>query len=97
MYIDEREVYISADGLGRAAIAVRPDGFYVVFVNWIWSSSTLESMNVKNSETDSWINFDVDAQKLYKYNEPVSGILESISDARNFISSLDGFEGAVKL
>ena len=35
MAIDEVEVYVTPDGLGRAAIVRRSDGFLCIYLHWI--------------------------------------------------------------
>jgi hypothetical protein len=41
MNIDEVEVYVTPDGLGRAAIVQRDDGLLCIYIHWILAESVI--------------------------------------------------------
>ncbi len=46
MAIDEVEVYVTPDALGRAAIVRRSDGFFCIYLHWKWPEETIKSLNL---------------------------------------------------
>jgi hypothetical protein len=56
MAIDELEVYLTPDGLGRAAIVRRSDGLLCIYVHWKWSEAVLKTHNLDAGGRTSWIN-----------------------------------------
>jgi hypothetical protein len=41
--IEQVEVYVTRDGLGRAAIVRRNDGWFSIYVHWLLSEAALKS------------------------------------------------------
>jgi hypothetical protein len=78
--IDELEVYLSADGHSRAAIARRGDNLY-----WIYRHRVLP---------DGWRT--IPAELLYQDREPEVGIFGTLEDARHEIRSFVGMAGTVR-
>ena len=87
MGIEELEIYITPDGLGRAAIVVRPDGLLCIYVHWRWSGSWLEDDNPLLLRYE-----DPDPEQVATAEPGLYGILD---DARRQIRSLRGFADAV--
>jgi hypothetical protein len=80
MTMDEVEVYVTPDGVYRAAIVRRSDGFFCIY-RWCLGRGYVEG---SLSESD-----------LYgQYKEPLIGIYGTVDDARRELRSLDGFADA---
>jgi len=92
--IDEQEVLITPDGLGRAAIVKGPDGRLCIYVHWIWDEETKVTFNVAPVDRTTWICDQTPLDKLYEDLEPESGIYGTMDDARRAISVLRGFSDA---
>jgi hypothetical protein len=91
--INEVEVWLSADGLGRAAIARRSDGLLCIYVHWKLAPDMLASGRFKTPPgyAITWIDDDTPLAALYEDIEPKPGIYGTVDDARREIRSLPGF------
>jgi hypothetical protein len=76
--IDEVEVYVSADGQYRAAIARRPDGLFCIYTRWI----------------GGWETGKPPAALVYEDCEPAVGIYATLDDARREVRSYLDTHGA---
>jgi hypothetical protein len=95
MTIDELEVYLTPDGLGRAAIVRRSDGLLCIYVHWKWSEAVLKTHNLDAGGRVTWINDNTPPAVLYEDREPESGLYGELDDARRQVRSLPGFSDAV--
>jgi hypothetical protein len=82
MIPNEREIYISADGAGRAAIGERDDGCFCLYVHWIWPEP---------GGRMSWIGDATPKPILYADKALLPGIYGSVEDARRELRALPGF------
>jgi hypothetical protein len=87
MPVDEIEVYVSRDGLHRAAIVLRPDGLYCIYTHARWQGSWLDDEDPRLLCYD-----DPDPAQIA---EPRIGIYGTVADARNEILHIAGFEDAI--
>ena len=94
MSTEELEVYITPDGLGRAAIVQRADGLICIYVNWIWAESARVISNIRVAGRTSWRDDPTSTDDLYKDATPESGLYGTIDDARRHIAKLPGFSEA---
>lgn len=94
MTIDEVEVYLTPDGLGRAAIVRRSDGLFSIYVHWMMAQEHRRGIFAADKPT-SWINDNTPVSDLYEGVPPESGIFGTIDDARRQVRSLRGFSEAV--
>ena len=92
--VDELEVYLTPDGLGRAAIVRRTDGHFCIYVHWKWSRAALESLNLGADEWATWIDDRTPTAALYQDRDPEPGIYGTLDDARRELRSLRGFSQA---
>ena len=90
MMIDEIEVHITADGLGRASIVRRADGLLRIYVHWIWPE-TLPSKDQEWSYRTSWFTDKTPPEILYEDVEPRPGLYGTVEDARREIRAMNGF------
>ena len=95
MNTQELEVYITPDGLGRAAIVRRPDGLLCIYVHWIWSDGAMESTGLQRQGPSSWHNDKSTPSELYADVRPEPGLYGTLDDARRQIRSLNGFSEAL--
>jgi len=95
MAIAELEVYLTPDGLGRAAIVRRSDGLLCIYLHWKWSPETLEAAQLDVApERKSWFTDPTPLPELYRVVEPVPGLYGTLEDARREVRSLRGFAQA---
>jgi hypothetical protein len=94
MLISELEVYITPDGLGRAAILRRSDGFLSIFVHWKFAPSVVKALGWVADNQVGWADDKTPLSLLYEDREPEVGIYGSLDDARRQIRSLPGFSDA---
>jgi hypothetical protein len=88
MTIDEVEVYVTRNGLARAAIVRRSDGLFCIYYHGRWSGSWLEDDN----------------PALLRYNdpnpeenaEPAAGVYGTVEDAPHQIRTSPSFGDALK-
>jgi len=95
MEIDEAEVYVTSDGLGRAAIVRRSDGLFCVYVHLSWPPNYLPE-HFAPSDFVSWLSDRTPVAELYKDKSPDSGLLGTIDDARRHIHALEGFADSIQ-
>jgi hypothetical protein len=95
MTINELEVYLTPDGLGRAAIVRRSDGLLCIYVHWNWSDAVLKAHNLDAGGRTNWFNDSTPLTALYQDIDPESGLYGTLDDARRQVRSLRGFSDAV--
>jgi hypothetical protein len=87
MKIDEIEVYVTSDGLGRAAIVRRSDGLFCIYYHGRWSGSWLEDDN------PAFLRYeDPNPEEVA---EPANGLYGTVDAARNQILAGRRFGDAV--
>jgi hypothetical protein len=96
MAIDEVEVYVTPNGLGRAAIVRRSDGLLCVYVH-IKLPAGYMPQHFAPSKSDSWVNDRTPKEDLYKDREPSSGLFGTVEDARRHIRSMPNLAEAALL
>jgi hypothetical protein len=90
MVIDEVQVYLTPDGLGRAAIVKRPDGLLCIYIHLhVPRSPYLQGSG------GSWLNDKTPRDVLYKDTEPRVGLYGTVEDAQREVRSIPGFADAV--
>jgi hypothetical protein len=99
MMIDEVEVYVTPDGLGRAGIVRRLDGLFCIYVKWKWPDDGYIAY------PDGWRNWFDDhtppsvlyfGQHHQDYDQdPEPSIYGTLDDARRELRALRGFADAV--
>jgi hypothetical protein len=94
--IDEVEIYVTPNGLGRAAIVRRGDGWFCIYVHIKLPAGYLPQ-RFGPSAAESWMNDKTARAELYKDKEPVNGIFGTIEDARRHVRSMANFHDAVLL
>ena len=94
--INEVEVWLSLDGLGRAAIARRNDGLLCIYVHWKLSPDVLASGRFETGPdyATTWADDNTPLAALYEDREPNDGIYGVVDDARREIQNLPGFANA---
>jgi len=102
MAIDEVEVYVTPDGLGRAAIVRRSDGFLCIYLHWKWSEESVKALNLDSGGAPtsrfSWFSDETPVSLLYEDKDPERGVYGTLDDARREMRSLRGFsEATLKL
>jgi hypothetical protein len=95
--IDELEVYITPDGLGRAAIVRRDDGLLCIYVHWKWSESTLKQLEVAGDSRLSWRDDRTPISMLYEDREPEPSLYGTLDDARRELRGMPRFAEATRL
>ena len=93
MSIDEVEVYITSDGLGRAAIVRRDDARYCIY-KWIKLPAGYMPKVFAETASVCWDHSETPEASLYAEKEPLTGVYGTIDDARREVRSLPGFDGA---
>ena len=91
MIIDQIEVYIAPNGLGRAAIVQRTDRLLNIYVHWKWSALSREQFNVVPGGSTDWRQDTTPWRNLYADVTPQPGLYETIEDARSAVRNLPGF------
>jgi hypothetical protein len=86
--IDEVEVHISDDGLGRAAIARRPDGLLCIYKHWKASDELHRQLTGSNTGVPRWHDDKTPLEALYKDVEPEIGLYGDLEDARREIFTM---------
>jgi hypothetical protein len=94
MHIDEIEVYVTSDGLGRAAIVRRTDGLYCIYMHWRFPPEYIRVRTDSHAST-SWMDDATPLSELYRDQEPTRSIFGTVEDARRNIRSLPEFAEAV--
>ncbi len=90
--MEEVEIYITSNGLGRAAIMKRVDGLLCVYVHWLWSEEDQRALNVADAHARSWLNDKTPPNELYEGAEPNPGLFGAIDEARREVLALPGFQ-----
>jgi hypothetical protein len=105
LIIDEQEVHITVDGLGRAAIVRRSDGLFCIYVHWIWSEETRKAFRAEPGGRTTWIGDDTPLEILYGATDhggghqklnPEPGLYGTLDDARHALKSLPGFSETIR-
>jgi len=91
---DEVEVYLTANGLGRAAIVRRSDGFFCIY-RWVKLPQGYMPERFAPSKWATWNEDPTPLTDLYKDHEPIDGIFGTVEDARRELLTFPGFAGAV--
>ena len=94
MSIDEVEVYVSSDGLGRGAITRRPDGHFCIYVHWKLDAGAARSAGLVPAPAPDWMSDSTPLSSLYRDIEPVRGVYGTVDDARRELRALPGFREA---
>jgi len=94
MTIDEVEVYLTPDGLGRAAIVRRSDGLFSIYVHWLLAKEYRRGIFAADKPA-SWIDDNTPISILYEGVRPETGIFGTVDDARRQVRSLRGFSDAI--
>jgi hypothetical protein len=94
MAIEELEVYVTPNGLGRASIVRRNDGFLCIYLHWKWSEAFLKRHHLDAGGRTSWLDDRTPLDLLYQDREPESGLYGALDDARREVRSLPGFSDA---
>ena len=94
--INEVEVWLSADELGRAAIARRNDGLLCIYVHWKLAPDVLANgrFKIPPGYATTWTDDTTPLAALYEDIEPKAGIYGTVDDARREIQNLPGFADA---
>jgi hypothetical protein len=99
MTIDEVEVYVTPNGLGRAGIVRRLDGFFCIYVKWKWPD---DGFVIHPDGWRDWFDDHTPPSVLYSGvadqepdQEPEPGIYGTVNDARRELCALRGFADAV--
>ncbi len=99
MVPDEREVYLTSDGLGRAAIIRRSDGLFCIYLIWLWPDN-FELPHFAKGGATGWasdtaiIAILYEETPQYEGRKPEPGVYGTIDDARRELRSLRGFSEA---
>jgi hypothetical protein len=91
MEINEKEVHVTPDGLGRAAIVERSDGLFCIYTHWMWSRTAQDDFNVEATPLKSWAENDTPLHELYEGISPEPSIYATLAEARLALLSLPGF------
>ena len=94
MTIDEVEVYLTRNGLGRAAIVRRSDGHFWIYVHWKLPLGYLPE-HFAPSKSETWFDDTTPLSALYEDKDPATGIFGTTDDARRHLRTMAGFSDAV--
>jgi hypothetical protein len=89
--MNDEEVYVTADGLGRAAIVRRADGLLCIHIHWIWPEIEENMPDPRRS----WLADETPSDILYNDHYPRPGLYGTVEDARREIRAIEGFSDAV--
>jgi hypothetical protein len=92
--INEREVYVTSDGLGRGALVEEDNGQVRIFIHWKWAPETRAAFNVAPVGALTWPEDRTLVSDLYKDVDPQPGIYDSVDAARNELLSINAFRDA---
>jgi hypothetical protein len=94
--IDEVEVWVTQDGLGRAAVARRLDGLFCIYVHWKFAPEVIAASNLRVPQdyATNWLDDHTPIAKLYEDIDPKAGFYGALEDARRAVRSLPGFTQA---
>jgi hypothetical protein len=91
--VEEVEIHITPNGLGRAAIVRTNMGFLCIYVRWYLAEERQVGYGITNPRKMNWLNYEGPISKLYENAKPSSGLYSNIDDVRREIRGLRGFEG----
>jgi hypothetical protein len=91
----EIEIYVTPDGLGRAAIVQMRNELFAIVLHWIWNPEVAAKAGIKSGGRTSWFNDKTPLRDLYEDIEPEPGSYITIDDARRKIHALPYFSHAV--
>jgi|SRR3569832_1672156 len=92
---NECEVFVSKDGLNRAAIVLTKSGHYRFIFHHIWSEETKKKYNVSPSGRISWFGDVTPKEILYRYSRMDGSLFNDVNDARRELLSTALFSDAV--
>lgn len=96
--INEVEVYVTPNGLGRAAIVRRDDGLLCIYRHWIIEESIRKALNLVGEWRTSWLTDQITAPSdLYHDTNPEPGLYGTVEDARRQVKGLPGFSDAERM
>lgn len=90
--IDEIAVFVTPDGLGRAAIVRRQDGLFEIYEHWIWDQETKREFNVEPGGRLSWFDDETPPEQLYYDIDPQPGLFGTFEDAVCTLTSRRDFK-----
>jgi len=93
----EREVYVTTDGLGRAAIVEHDDGLFRVYVHWKWAPEMQRAMKVLPTAEPTWFTDTTPREYLYEDVPPKRGVYKTVEQARHAIFNESEFRDAQKI
>ena len=85
---EEVEVHFSDDGLGRFAIAKRPDGHFCIYKHWKASDELHRQLTGSETGVTPWPEDRTLLEDLYRDVSPEIGIFGALEDARREILSI---------
>jgi hypothetical protein len=95
MVVDEVEIYVTPDGLGRAGIVRRRDGFFCIYVKWKWPD---DGSVIYPGGWRNWFDDHTPPSVLYfgsvsqePDQDPEPGVYGTLDDARRELHALRGF------
>jgi hypothetical protein len=91
----ELEVYVTSDGLGRAAIVQLNNELFAIVMHWIPSPTLVAAGVIQRGGRTNWFNDNTPLSDLYEDREPEPGMYITVDDARRGISTLPYFSHAV--
>lgn len=100
MPFEELEVYLTRDGLGRAAIVRGNDGFLRIYMHWKWPESVLKMHRFDLSGySPSWFDDNTPPAVLYGSGDedkgPEPGLYGTLDDARRQVRSFTQFADSI--
>jgi hypothetical protein len=97
MGIEEVEIYVTRDGLGRAAIVREAAARYVIYLHWIWDPRAVAAagLRIEGGRT-TWIDDKTSVDKLYEDRLPEPGSYHAIDDAPAKVRELPHFSDATQ-
>jgi hypothetical protein len=81
----ELEVYVTSDGLGRAAIVQLNNELLAIVLHWIPSPALVTAGVIQRGGRTSWFSDNTPLIDLYEDREPEPGTYITVDDARGKI------------
>jgi hypothetical protein len=95
MDIDEVAVYVTSDGLGRAAIVRRRNGLLCIYEHWLFGERAREALSVVGGRT-GWLTSEKPTlSDLYGNVEVEPDLYGTLDDAQRQVRSRPGFSEAL--
>jgi hypothetical protein len=96
MAIKELEVYVTTDGLGRAAIRLTDSGLFDIYIHWKLSKEIIGAgiVTTQPDYAPDWFEDETPLDLLYEDRQPEIERLITLGDARNRMRLLRGFSDA---